>query len=161
MTDTPFRHFAEPCCAAVPALSNERGGANTLCLAIGLLCWTEAEKAESVYLAPILLIPVWLQGQSVCNGLRLTRHDDGAIVDPTVLQLLKRNVGLRVAGLEAIPTDDNGVGANKVLQAFRLAFREIPKWGVKEEVHLGNCTGHAGSSTCKSPWVISARSSPN
>lgn len=115
----------------------EEGGANTLYLAIGLLRWTEAEKAESVHLAPILLIPVSLQRQSVRSGFRLTRHDDEAIVNPTLLQLLKHSFELRVAGLDAIPTDDKGVDVNKVLQAFRLAVREIPKWEVKEEAHLG------------------------
>ncbi|MDB5867982.1 MAG: hypothetical protein JWP96_314, partial [Polaromonas sp.] len=38
----------------------EEGGANTLYLAIGLLRWTEADKAEAVHLAPLLLIPVTL-----------------------------------------------------------------------------------------------------
>ncbi|MDE1925795.1 MAG: DUF3320 domain-containing protein [Burkholderiales bacterium] len=115
----------------------EEGGANTLYLAIGLLRWAEAEKAESVHLAPILLIPVSLQRQSVRSGFRLTRHDDEAIVNPTLLQLLRTSFELRVAGLEVIPTDDKGIDVNKVLQAFRLAVREIPKWEVKEEAHLG------------------------
>lgn len=36
----------------------EEGGANTLYLAIGLLKWTEADKADTTHLAPILLVPV-------------------------------------------------------------------------------------------------------
>ncbi|WP_234409585.1 DUF4011 domain-containing protein [Ideonella sp. B508-1] len=115
----------------------EEGGANTLYLAIGLLRWTEAERAEAVHLAPILLVPVSLQRTSVRSGFRLTRHDDEAIVNPTLLQLLKTSFELRVAGLDAIPTDDKGIDVNKVLQAFRLAVREIAKWEVKEEAHLG------------------------
>ena len=115
----------------------EEGGANTLYLAIGLLRWTEADKAESAHLAPILLIPVSLQRQSVRSGFRLTRHDDDAIVNPTLLQLLRSNFELRVAGLDVVPTDDKGIDVNKVLQAFRLAVREIPKWEVKQEAHLG------------------------
>ena len=115
----------------------EEGGANTLYLAIGLLCWTEKEKAESAHLAPILLIPVSLQRQSVRSGFRLTRHDDEAIVNPTLLQLLKNSFEIRTTALEVIVTDDKGVDVEKVLQSFRLAVREIAKWEVLEQAHLG------------------------
>lgn len=115
----------------------EEGGANTLYLAIGLLKWTEAEKADTTHLAPILLVPVNLQRQSVRSGFRLSRHDDEAIINPTLLQLLKNNFELRVAGLDVIPTDEHGIDVAKVLQSFRLAVREIPKWEVLEQAHLG------------------------
>ncbi|MDB5937904.1 MAG: hypothetical protein JWP77_268, partial [Polaromonas sp.] len=81
----------------------EEGGANTLYLAIGLLRWTEADNSEAVHLAPLLLIPVTLQRQSVRSGFRLVRHDDEAIVNPTLLHLLKTSFELKVAGLEAVP----------------------------------------------------------
>jgi very-short-patch-repair endonuclease len=115
----------------------EEGGANTLFLAIGILEWTDVEKAETKHRAPVLLIPVTLQRASVRSGFRLSRHDDEAIVNPTLLQLLKNNFELRIAGLDAIPTDDKGIDVAKVLQTFRLAVREIAKWEVKEEAHLG------------------------
>ena len=115
----------------------EEGGANTLYLAIGLLRWTEAEKADTAHLAPILLVPVTLQRQSVRSGFRLSRHDDEAIVNPTLLQLLKNSFELRVAGLGVVPTDEHGIDVAKVLQSFRLAVREIPKWEVLEQAHLG------------------------
>ncbi|MBK8131707.1 MAG: DUF3320 domain-containing protein [Gammaproteobacteria bacterium] len=115
----------------------EEGGANTLYLAIGFLRWTEVEKAEAAHRAPILLIPVTLARQSVRGGFRLRRHDDEAIVNPTLLQLLKTSFELRVAGLDVIPTDDKGIDVVKVLQAFRLAVRDIPKWEVIEDAYLG------------------------
>lgn len=115
----------------------EEGGANTLYLAIGLLRWTEAEKADSAHLAPILLVPVSLQRQSVRSGFRLSRHDDEAIVNPTLLQLLKNSFEMRITGLDTFSTDEKGIDVGKVLQAFRLAVREIPKWEVLEQAHLG------------------------
>ena len=115
----------------------EEGGANTLYLAIGLLRWTEAERADSAHLAPILLVPVSLQRQSVRSGFRLSRHDDEAIVNPTLLQLLKNSFEMRITGLDTISTDEKGIDVSKVLQAFRLAVREIPKWEVLEQAHLG------------------------
>ena len=115
----------------------EEGGANTLYLALGLLQWTEADKADAVHRAPILLIPVTLQRQSVRAGFRLARHDDEAIVNPTLLQLLRTNFELRIAGLDTIPVDEKGVDVGRVLQAFRLAVAEIPKWEVLEQANLG------------------------
>lgn len=114
----------------------EEGGANTLYIALGLLRWTEAEKAESSHLAPILLVPVSLTRQSVRSGFRLTRHDDEAIINPTLLQLLKNNFEMRIPGLDTLPQDDKGVDVAKVLQAFRFAVREIPKWEVVAQAHL-------------------------
>lgn len=115
----------------------EEGGANTLFLALGLLRWTEAEKAESAHQAPILLVPVTLTRQSVRSGYRLTRHDDETIINPTLLQLLRNNFELRIPALDLTPSDDKGVDVVKILQSFRLAVREIPKWEVLEQAHLG------------------------
>lgn len=115
----------------------EEGGANTLFMAIGFLEWTETDQAETKHLAPILLIPVVLQRQSVRSGFRVSRHDDEAIINPTLLQHLKNNFSLRVTGMDMVQADDKGIDVVKVLQAFRLAVRDIPRWEVLEEAHLG------------------------
>jgi len=115
----------------------EEGGANTLYLAMGMLRWTEDPAAESAHLAPLILVPVSLQRQSVRSGFRLVRHDDETIINPTLLQMLRNNYELRIPGLDALPADDKGVDVARVLQAFRLAVREIAGWEVLEQVHLG------------------------
>lgn len=115
----------------------EEGGANTLYLALGFLRWTEADKAESSHLAPILLVPVTLSRQSVRSGYRLTRHDDETIINPTLLQLLRSAFELNTTGLDIVHTDESGVDVPRILQAFRLATRELAKWEVREEAHLG------------------------
>lgn len=115
----------------------EEGGANTLYLALGMLRWTEHPAAESSHLAPLILVPVSLQRQSVRSGFRLVRHDDETIINPTLLQMLRNNYELRIPGLDALPADDKGVDVARVLQAFRLAVREIAGWEVLEQVHLG------------------------
>ncbi|CAB3626284.1 DUF3320 domain-containing protein [Achromobacter dolens] len=115
----------------------EEGGANTLYLAMGMLRWTEHPAAESAHLAPLILMPVSLQRQSVRSGFRLLRHDDETIINPTLLQMLRNNYELRIPGLDVLPTDDKGVDVARVLQAFRLAVREIAGWEVLEQVHLG------------------------
>ncbi|MGF7133086.1 very-short-patch-repair endonuclease/DNA polymerase III delta prime subunit [Paraburkholderia sp. EB58] len=115
----------------------EEGGANTLYLALGMLRWTETETAETAHQAPIILVPVSLQRQSVRSGFRVCRHDDETIINPTLLQMLRNSFELRIPGLDVLPMDEKGVDVGRVLQAFRLAVREIPKWEVLEQAHLG------------------------
>ncbi|MFO0520472.1 MAG: DUF4011 domain-containing protein [bacterium] len=129
----------------------EEGGANTLFLAFGLLRWTDTERAEASHLAPILLVPVTLLRQSVRSGFRLVRHDDDAIVNPTLLQMMRLREEIRIGDLgnlgaapggaeaatEALPTDDKGIDVARLLQAFRLAVTEMKQWEVLDEAHLG------------------------
>ena len=115
----------------------EEGGVNTLFLAFGLLQWREDKTAESSYLAPILLVPITLSRQSVRSGFRLTRHDDEALVNPTLVQKLSQDFSLKLPSFETLPTDDNGLDVDKILQTFRLNIGELQGWEVKDQVHLG------------------------
>ncbi|MCG1053468.1 DUF3320 domain-containing protein [Mycetohabitans sp. B5] len=115
----------------------EEGGANTLFLAFGMLEWQESQDAESSHLAPILLIPVTLFRQSVRSGFRLARHDDDALVNPTLLQKLQQDFSLRLPSFDVLLTDDRGIDVNRILQIFRLHVGEMKGWEVKEQVHLG------------------------
>jgi very-short-patch-repair endonuclease len=115
----------------------EEGGANTLFLAFGMLEWQESKEAESSHLAPILLIPVTLTRQSVRSGFRLARHDDDALVNPTLLQKLQQDFSLKLPSFDVLPADDHGIDVNGILQTFRLHVAELKGWEVKEQVHLG------------------------
>ena len=117
--------------------SLEEGGSNTLYLALGFLQWTETNEDTKPLRAPILLVPVSLTRQSVKAGFRLKRHDDEAIINPTLLEKLRKDFQLRVAGLETLHTDDKGLDVAKILQSFRVAVREYKKWDVVPEAHLG------------------------
>ncbi len=121
---------------AAEACKNE-GGANTLFLAFGLLQWKEDKNAEVSHLAPILLIPVTLTRQSIRSGFRLARHDDDAIVNPTLCQKLLNDFELKLPSFDILPTDEKGVDVEKIFQTFRLQIAELEGWEVKEQVHLG------------------------
>ncbi len=115
----------------------EEGGANMLFLAFGLLQWQEGKDAEARHLAPILLVPVSLTRQSVRSGFRLVRHDDEAMINPTLLQKLSQDFDLRLPALDTLPGDDKGIDVGKILQIFRLQVGELKGWEVREQVHLG------------------------
>ena len=115
----------------------EEGGANTLYLAFGFLQWKEEPSAETTLLAPILLVPVTLTRQSVRSGFRLTRHDDDALVNPTLLQKLAQDFSLRLPSFDTLPLDDKGLDVGRILQTFRLHVGEISGWEVRDTVELG------------------------
>jgi very-short-patch-repair endonuclease len=115
----------------------EEGGANTLFLAFGFLQWQEDKDAEAQHLAPILLVPVTLSRQSVRSGFRLVRHDDDALVNPTLVQKLWQDFALKLPSFDVLPSDDKGIDVAKVLQTFRLQVAELKGWEVREQVHLG------------------------
>ena len=118
-------------------LGLEEGGANTLYLALGFLRWTEDERAEKSHLAPLLLVPITLNRQSVRTGYSIKRHDDETIINPTLMQLLRENFQMTFKELDPLPADDSGIDVAKVWQIFRLAVKEIPRWEVIEDVYLG------------------------
>lgn len=120
----------------------EETGANTLFLALGFLRWAEDEQAEKTHLAPLLLVPVTLKRASVRSGFSITRHDDDAIVNPTLLQALREKHGVNVKGVDPPPTDTNGVDVEKIWAIFREAVKEIPRWEVVPDVFLGVFSFH-------------------
>jgi very-short-patch-repair endonuclease len=115
----------------------EEGGANTLFLAFGFLQWQESVDAEATHLAPILLVPVTLSRQSVRSGFRLTRHDDEALVNPTLRQKLAQDFDLKVPAFDLLPSDEKGIDVAAILQTFRLHVAELKGWEVRETVELG------------------------
>lgn len=115
----------------------EEGGVNTLFLVFGLLQWREDKNSEISHFAPILLIPVTITRRSIRTGFRLTRHDDDALVNPTLIQKLANDFKLKMPSFEVLPTDDKGLDVEKILQTFRLNIAEMQGWEVKEQVHLG------------------------
>lgn len=118
--------------------SIEEGGANTLFLALGMLEWTQSDTADRTFQAPILLVPVSLERQSVRTGYRLRRHDDEAIVNPTLLEHLRVSFELVIEGLDVLPLDEKGVDVAKVLQAVRLGVTEFRRWEVRDVAWLGH-----------------------
>ena len=124
-------------CHSEARLAIEEGGASGLYVAIGFLKWYEAPSSERPRLAPILLIPVELERKTLMNGFRLTRGADDARVNTTLLEMLKQDHGLVIYGLDPLPQDDSGVNVDFVLNTFRKALLDIPRWDIQERVEVG------------------------
>ena len=115
----------------------EESGSNVLHLALGFLHWTPKNRPDKIALAPLILIPVSLQRRSVRSGFRLGLHEDEARFNPTLLQLLRQDYGLRIPALEdELPSDEHGLDVVGIWNELRRQIRDIPGWEVREDVVL-------------------------
>ena len=115
----------------------EESGANTLFLACGFLEWQDQKSASTSHRAPLLLVPVMLQRKSVIEGFTLEREDEDSLVNVTLLELLKRDFGKIIPGVDPPPEDEFGVDVERVLSLFEEAVQDMTGWKVHREVWLG------------------------
>jgi very-short-patch-repair endonuclease len=114
------------------------GGANTLYLAIGVLCWKKTASDTKSYRAPLILIPVQLERKSVRSGVKLKAYDDEPRFNLTLLQMLKQDFRLDIPELAGtLPRDDSGVDVGRILTLVRKAVRDTPGFEVADDVLLG------------------------
>ena len=116
----------------------EESGVNALYLALGFLRWRPSEAGDKDYRAPILLMPVQLSRKNVREGYALARRDEDTELNATLVEFLRVQFGLAVAGLDPLPEDSSGVAVDQVLQAFREAVRGQDGWAVESAASLGH-----------------------
>ena len=117
----------------------EETGSNTLHLAFGSLVWrdeAQGSKAKS-YRAPILLFGVKLERKSIADGITMSKRDEDAALNPTLVEFLRSRFAINVPGIDPLPQDDSGVDVKAVLNAFSEIAKTKPGWTVEETVHLG------------------------
>lgn len=119
--------------------SLKEGGSNTLFLAVGFLLWKPKEKGERRYRAPLILLPVSLERQSVRSGVKMVANDDEPRFNTTLLEMLKKDFGIDIKGLGGVlPEDDSGVDVEGIWTQVRHAIKEVPGFEVVEDVVLGH-----------------------
>ena len=119
--------------------SLQEGGANTLYLAIGFLYWKRHEKDERRFKAPLILVPISMQRQSVRSGVKLLAHDDGPRFNTTLLEMLRKDFGIKISGLDGdLPEDESGADVVGIWNKVRRAIKDSPGFEVAEDVVLGH-----------------------
>lgn len=115
----------------------QEGGSNTLFLTIGTLLWRREDRGTP-YRAPLILVPVVLERQSVRSGFTLRVHDDETRLNSTLLEMLRQEFALKFPALEAErpPEDEAGFDVPAIMDAFRSKLRDIRGWEVRDEVAL-------------------------
>ncbi|SMF76552.1 Protein of unknown function [Tistlia consotensis] len=124
----------------------QEGGSNTLYLALGFLLWKRDEKDDRRFRAPLILLPVTLQRQSVRSGVKMIAHDDEPRFNTTLLEMLRRDFKIDIKGLDRdLPKDQSGIDVQGIWNTVRRAVKDAPGFEVVEEVVLG----HFSFAKCK------------
>ncbi len=119
--------------------SLQEGGANTLYLALGFLSWKRDQADERRFRAPLILLPVTLQRQSVRSGIKMLAHDDETRFNTTLLEMLRKDFEIDIKGLDGqLPEDQSGVDVRGVWDSVRRAVKDAPGFEVVEDVVLGH-----------------------
>lgn len=104
----------------------EERGVNTLFLALGMLRWKDAAKAET-HLAPLLLVPVMLE--RTANGSFKLYYDEGEIGTNLSLQIKLEEFGIK---LPEISTDIEQFDPTQYFAQVFNAVEKQAEWEVLE-----------------------------
>lgn len=115
----------------------EENGANTLYIALGLLKWYETPSSERPRYAPILLLPVEIIRKSAAKGYVIRSREEDAMMNITLLEMLRQNFGITIAGLDPLPTDESGLNVKLIYSIIRNSIKNQKKWDVEEQGILG------------------------
>jgi very-short-patch-repair endonuclease len=115
----------------------EETGSNPLCVTFGMLDWFESESSEKPRRAPILLVPVALVRNARAGTFTLQATGEDVRLNVTLFEKLRIEYGITVPELAELPLDDAGVNLSAVLRAAREAIINLPRWEIRDELHLG------------------------
>ncbi|ARU04589.1 DNA helicase [Comamonas serinivorans] len=118
-------------------LALQEGGANTLFVALGFLSWMRADKPDTRLQAPLILLPVTLDRTSVRSGFTLHLHEDEALFNPTLVEMLRQDFQLELGVPTGdLPRDDAGLDIAGIWASVRQAIKDMRGWEVSEDVVL-------------------------
>lgn len=115
----------------------QEGGANTLFVALGFLIWSRSDKPAHRIKAPLILLPVTLNRKSARSGFTLQAHEDEALFNPTLVEMLRQDFQLELGvPFGDLPRDESGLDIAGIWKRVRSAIRDIRGWEVSEDVVL-------------------------
>lgn len=118
-------------------LSLEENGANTFFLVLGLLKYFPKAGDKEKY-APLVLLPVDMASRISGSGFKVKVRDEDAIINVTLLELLKQDFSLDLSNLDPLPLKEDGsYDLERVFSIIRKAIMNEPGWDIREEACLG------------------------
>lgn len=118
-------------------LSQEESGANILYVTLGLLRWYETDRSEVPRFAPILLLPVEIIRKTARKGYIIRSREEDAILNVTLLEMIRHDFGIEIGGLEILPKDEGATNVKRIFSIIRQAVMSRPRWDVEEQAFLG------------------------
>ena len=118
-------------------VSIEENGTNTLFLALGFLRWFESDLSEKPRYAPIVLVPIEIV-KSVKNGGYVIRsRQEDAQINITLLEYLRQIFGIKINGLDPLPTDEHGIDMQLIFHTIRKAIMDKKNWNIEDIAYVG------------------------
>lgn len=117
--------------------SMEENGANSLYLAMGLLRWYESERSKKERYAPLILFPIEILRKNAGRGYSIRLRDDEPRFNITLLEKLKQDFQIDIAGVDPLPQDGHGTDTRRVLTQVRDAVMQKKGWDVLESSYIG------------------------
>ncbi len=118
-------------------LSLEENGSNTLYLALGFLRWYETDKSEKARYAPIVLVPIDIVRSVQEKSYKIRIRDEETQMNITLLELLRQDFGIDIAGLDPLPTDKSGADLQLVFNTVRRAVMNKKRWDMEPYAFIG------------------------
>jgi very-short-patch-repair endonuclease len=116
----------------------DEGGVHTLFLTLGSLEWFEPGKPAEARRAPVLLVPVLIR-RSRRGHYEIKKAESDTEMNAALLEFLRRERGVEVAGVDPLPLDHAGVDVAAVFTALRRSLASVPStagWQVREEAQI-------------------------
>ncbi len=118
-------------------ISLEENGCNTLYLALGFLRWYQNDMSQKARYAPLVLIPVDVVKKFGTKSYCIRLRDEDAQMNITLLEMLRQDFELNIAGLDPLPLDENGVDILKVFHIMRQGIMAKKNWDIEALSFLG------------------------
>lgn len=113
----------------------EESGCNSLFIALGVLRWYEGRSTGTARYAPLVMIPAVLRKRQ--TGFSVKKLDEETLFNVTLIEKLRQEFDVAVPIPDPLPTDDNGVNVNQLLQIVRRSVAGKEGWDVLEGTSIG------------------------
>ena len=114
----------------------EEQGVNTLYLSLGMLHYTDRPEEDGMVKAPLVMLPVALTRKSARSGYTLRTTDDDPLVNPALVELLRRDHRLPLPELPASEAMQEDYDLRYFFAQVEQAVADQEGWSVKSEIHL-------------------------
>ncbi len=116
----------------------QESGSNALYLTLGKIERPDAKDKTVKRFAPLLLIPVRVSGNPNKDGYSLLRSDEDAMINVTLFELMRRDYGKEIRGLDPndLPTDDHGLDVEKIFKIVQQELIGLTGWELHKEISI-------------------------
>jgi very-short-patch-repair endonuclease len=119
----------------------EEQGVNTVFLGLGFLHYRESPTADKEVRAPLVLVPVTLERATANSGFRLLLAEDEPMVNPSLVEYLRRIHQIGSFPTIPEPADDaTSVDLLPFFAAVAERVKDLKGWKVTEEIVLAPFT---------------------